>query len=1279
MKIFQSIIWTTLLLPLFALGQATSGFHRVSQILARAPQGGVTAQVVPYAKIYVTGTASGVAATIYSDPLLSAVITPPILTADKNGGYSYYIPNNYCVTENISAPGQGNITITNVCSNNGGTGAVNPGTTGQIAYYPGNGSAVSGTNALPNGTTATTQGTCASNTDVATGAYVANCVSASTGSSGTYLALVGTPLQTSITAALAAGYNTITVPESTFTGNVNIPSNFTMLCVSRKSVLTIANNANTDVIDINTGVNNVTIRNCSIAGNGSNQSGSCVSGGGTPICNGIYLAGQNNNITIDNVSINSTHDGGIYQYYANGGSEPTSVFNSNFIVSNSSITNAGQMGIHFADTKGVWLTNDYFYNWGARVSTNDAIQTFGMNYNVHITNPTGVTNDSTYFFMESVGDFSGQGITGFDISGVTTSSVSSSAATGFSGYFFNGAFRIGSMVSPSNSSACAESSGLELVGSNIDFSGGTLVNGAIVLDGVATGAPSNVTIHDVTIKDNCPFDGWYPISFGGGQSAAYTTENVTVHDVIVDLSGTASGHGANSGMSIGWSDGGQGPIHTYDVHDNTIITQPSGSVGVGFGGTSNTITDGKVHDNRIINAAPYAIGLVYGESGTGANINGLTLSDNDVSGSPGAVSLGFASNVLEYGTKLAQSDLLEHFPGNSSVDQTGFGSFPGGVASGNIYSPPLAGVVTIQDPSASNNCTGGGTLATWYDSSGNGYDMASGTVPATCSLNVLNGNAALVFNGTQTGYRVAIPTLTALTSNTSCDVFQKTAGTPATGYSYLVDSYQYPTYSGMYFSTDATLTSFVQNASPQKVNGTIANDGAPHSYCVSTNVTSYPATTVTLYQDFVQIGTLSVAGPLANLSGLFLGAEGNGTNAVTGDFFYHITYNQAMTASMATSLAAYIQNRFGIAQDGAWSIVGGNAKLQSVVTAATGVTPSPSPICPNGTGGAFTTSGCTGGLSTGFISGQATGVIPLPSGATAITAQSHIDDGKTTAGTITSSEPISAPSLNAGLVSTADLEVFALADPTGRPSGTPSSSGGTLTSSSSNFAFIVAVDAAGNQTNYSTNNYPGVITASCGSGPYTCSIAWSWTAVPGASSYQIWGCNTSACSPANYFTSMTNSFTQTSPWSSGTSGTIPSSNTTGKVVLPGTGLLLANAGAPSSYFPVPGEGAAVMTGPATSAAGNCAEFADNVGTLSDAGTACSTGGTIASSSGTSTTAHTFSTAFTATPVCTASPYSNAGSWYFSTLPSMTSGGIITYTTSGAQTFGEICTGPGGFW
>lgn len=50
------------------------------------------------------------------------------------------------------------------------------------------------------------------------------------------------------------------------------------------------------------------------------------------------------------------------------------------------------------------------------------------------------------------------------------------------------------------------------------------------------------------------------------------------------------------------------------------------------------------------------------------------------------------------------------------------------------------------------------------------------------------------------------------------------------------------------------------------------------------------------------------------------------------------------------------------------------------------------------------------GSGSGTVSGQASGVIPLATASTTIGAQSHLDDGNTTAGTITSTEPVAVAS-----------------------------------------------------------------------------------------------------------------------------------------------------------------------------------------------------------------------------------------------------------------------------
>lgn len=195
------IICTFLIICANLHAQVTAGFHRVNQVLGRG--NGVQAVIVPNATVIVTSTATGLAATIYSNPGLTSLIIPSVVTADSRGNYSYYLPLNYCVTEKISSPGQDNVVIVNICSNStGGGGAVASvfGRTGivvaaandysfsQLSGSPtiaqiasagtltnntsGTSAGLSGTPALPNGTTATTQTTGDNTTKIATDAFV---------------------------------------------------------------------------------------------------------------------------------------------------------------------------------------------------------------------------------------------------------------------------------------------------------------------------------------------------------------------------------------------------------------------------------------------------------------------------------------------------------------------------------------------------------------------------------------------------------------------------------------------------------------------------------------------------------------------------------------------------------------------------------------------------------------------------------------------------------------------------------------------------------------------------------------------------------------------------------------------------------------------------------------------------------------------------------------------------------------------------------------------------
>jgi hypothetical protein len=89
----------------------------------------------------------------------------------------------------------------------------------------------------------------------------------------------------------------------------------------------------------------------------------------------------------------------------------------------------------------------------------------------------------------------------------------------------------------------------------------------------------------------------------------------------------------------------------------------------------------------------------------------------------------------------------------------------------------------------------------------------------------------------------------------------------------------------------------------------------------------------------------------------------------------------------------------------------------------------------------------------------------------------------------------------------------------GTPTGTPSTTGGTLYAGSY-FAKIVAIDQYGSKTAASTE------TASVATTGTTGSIAWAWTSVTGAVSYRVYvGPVTGG--QASYFETTTNSYTQT--------------------------------------------------------------------------------------------------------------------------------------------------------
>lgn len=157
-----------------------------------------------------------------------------------------------------------------------------------------------------------------------------------------------------------------------------------------------------------------------------------------------------------------------------------------------------------------------------------------------------------------------------------------------------------------------------------------------------------------------------------------------------------------------------------------------------------------------------------------------------------------------------------------------------------------------------------------------------------------------------------------------------------------------------------------------------------------------------------------------------------------------------------------------------------------------------------------------GGGGSGTVSGQANGVIPLATGSTTIGAQSHMDDGNTTASTITSSETVAAPEYTttgttAGLIAlvgatsnpsipsnavgflgpaSASLTSYVLQLPSTAPSGTQYLGCGTPSSNVSTCAWAT-VSGSGTVTSFSSGNLSPLFTTSVATATTTPALTFS--------------------------------------------------------------------------------------------------------------------------------------------------------------------------------------------
>lgn len=116
------------------------------------------------------------------------------------------------------------------------------------------------------------------------------------------------------------------------------------------------------------------------------------------------------------------------------------------------------------------------------------------------------------------------------------------------------------------------------------------------------------------------------------------------------------------------------------------------------------------------------------------------------------------------------------------------------------------------------------------------------------------------------------------------------------------------------------------------------------------------------------------------------------------------------------------------------------------------------------------------------------------------------------------------------------------------PTGTPSGTGGTILAGSY-YGIVIAIDAYGQQS------VIGAMSAAATTTGSTSSISWAWTAVAGAVSYRLYVGNVATAGTQDrYFTSATNSYSQTAMHYSGTydDPQVGNSKFYGEISLPAT-------------------------------------------------------------------------------------------------------------------------------
>lgn len=420
----------------------------------------------------------------------------------------------------------------------------------------------------------------------------------------------------------------IFIPEGTYSAQItSVPSNTTLECANRTAVITIPNSTNGHVITLDTGASKVTIRNCKIDGNASNQ------GAGT--WNGIQ-GPDATSLTLDNVEITNTKGRNISLRRSSG--YPTDIK-----IVNSYLHDAGLQALDLYSVRGFVLANSRIESWGRVTKTNAAL-IFGCltgsdaatdtSNNAAITGNVFLNSDAYQFAIESACTNWTHVLDGATISG-NTFDGNGHAANGVSGYFFHTSMTGNIHRNGTNS----HRSGYEVVGTDVVVSGNEIDGGTIAVAGNSGGTTARISITGNKITNAGAIGASDSDGIGSDASGIMigccgTLTDLSVANNQITLTNASPQSAIFAGMY-----GNTGRINRLHVNGNKLYGP--GSVGNGIRvQTSASSSDFFITANV---AKGFAFG--YTDSADG-NVTQVSVIGNDFRGNAAAINHNMTAGVF---------------------------------------------------------------------------------------------------------------------------------------------------------------------------------------------------------------------------------------------------------------------------------------------------------------------------------------------------------------------------------------------------------------------------------------------------------------------------------------------------------------------------------------------------------------------------------------------------------------------------------------------------------